>query len=163
MEKAFIIENQDYISRFKMATEFERRFKEIMNDVAKLFDLKIEQYYLNYDVFSPILTNEQEELMMDRGYLTKQGKFKKNSAPNKCFVERMALVVPKSRPSLLLNFNFHAYGKSNSRQFIWNDVMYGWLQNDNLEDISHIEGIKEIKLSEYYKVIEEIEEANKKA
>ena len=163
MEKAFIIENQDYIQRFKMATEFEGRFKEIMNEVAKLFGLDIKQYYLNYDVFNPILTDEQTALMEEKGYLTKHGKFKKASAPNKAFLERMGLVVPRSRPTLLMNFNFHAYGKSSTRQFLWKDVMYGWIQNEMDIDISKIEGLKEIKMSEYYQVIEEINELNKKA
>lgn len=154
MQKFFIIKDENYIEKLKKAYIFDKKFIEILKQMAVEFDLKIDEYYVNYERFSPVLNNIDEiKKCRELGYLTGKDKFKKNSIPNKRFLELLSGTEIHPSPSLAFNFDFRVYGKYSSSQFMFKDIAYGMY--DAEQDFKLPDKLEEIKASEYYKILEE--------
>ena len=88
------------------------------------------------------------------------GLFKKNSQLAKAWVNKCQALGLKSPYKPNLGFEFRVFGRTSSRLFMINDVLYASLSADC--DFKNLAGLNEIKASEFFKVIEEYEESLKK-
>lgn len=85
-------------------------------------------------------------------------KFKKTSSVQKDW-ERFCNNNVKFIDKPILFYNFPIMGKSRTRLFHYNDDVYGSISSDYIEDDFKIpDGYEQIKASEFYKIIETIEE-----
>ena len=154
MQKFFIIKDESYIEKLKKAYIFDKKFIEIMKQMAEEFNLDIKGYYVDYERFSPVFKNIDEiKKCRELGYLTEKDKFKKNSIPNKRFLELLSVTEIHPCPRLAFNFDFRVYGKSSSSQFMFKDIAYGTYEAERDFDLP--DKLEEIKASEYYRILEE--------
>lgn len=84
------------------------------------------------------------------------GLFKKNSPPAKAWVNKCQVLGLKTPYKTNLGFEFRVFGRSSSRLFMINDILYASLSTEC--DFKNIDGLEEIKASEFFKVIEDYEE-----
>ncbi|HBE87181.1 MAG TPA: hypothetical protein DDW53_20320 [Lachnoclostridium sp.] len=88
------------------------------------------------------------------------GLFKKNSQLAKAWVNKCQGLGLKSPHKPNLGFEFRVFGRTSSRLFMINDVLYASFRADC--DFKNLAGLKELKASEFFKVIEEYEESLEK-
>ena len=85
-------------------------------------------------------------------------KFKKTSSVQKDW-ERFCKNNLELIDKPILFYDFPVMGKTRTRLFHYKDEVYCSVDNENLNDSSEIpEGYEEIKASEFYKIVEKIEE-----
>lgn len=87
------------------------------------------------------------------------GLFKKNSPLTKAWVDKCKVLGLKSPNKPNLAFEFRVFGRTSSRLFMINNVLYASFRADC--DFENLDGFKEIKASEFFKIIEEYEESLK--
>lgn len=88
------------------------------------------------------------------------GLFKKNSFPSKAWINKCQDLGLKSPHKPDLAFEFRVFGRASSRLFMINNVLYASLKADC--DFDNPVGFKELKASEFFKVIEEYKESLEK-
>ncbi len=81
------------------------------------------------------------------------GLFKKNSLPAKAWVNKCKALGLKSPHKPILSFEFRVFGLTSSRLFMINNVLYASFKA--YCDFDNLAGFKELKASEFFKVIEE--------
>lgn len=87
------------------------------------------------------------------------GLFKKNSPLAKAWVNKCQVLGLKSPHKPNLAFEFSVFGRTSSRLFMIDDVLYASLRADC--DFKSLDGLAEIKASEFFKIIEDYEESSK--
>lgn len=87
------------------------------------------------------------------------GLFKKNSPPAKAWVDKCQVLGLKSPNKPNLAFEFRVFGRTSSRIFMIDDVLYASLRADC--DFENLDGLEEIKASDFFKIIEDYEESLK--
>lgn len=170
MEKCFIIESSaelhkkyfDYIALRNKNNEIVKKF--IYENISEKENFT---YSTNRDrSFSLVLTDEEYEkfkpqLLKSYTY-TGKGKlytFKKNSQIGKLYAKLE--IIPAFRPSLPWELSF-CLGQARSRLFDYDDVLYGTIDSGELTDNAKFpEGWREISKSEFYAIIDKIEQEEK--
>lgn len=87
------------------------------------------------------------------------GLFKRTSPPAKDWINKCRVLGLKSPNKPNLGFEFEVFGRTSSRLFMINDVLYASLRADC--DFKSLDGLAEIKASEFFKIIEDYEESLK--
>lgn len=87
------------------------------------------------------------------------GLFKKNSPLAKAWVDKCQVLGLKSPNKPNLAFEFRVFGRTSSRIFMIDDVLYASLRADC--DFENLDGLEEIKASDFFKIIEDYEESLK--
>lgn len=87
------------------------------------------------------------------------GLFKKNSPLAKAWVDKCQVLGLKSPNKPNLAFEFRVFGRTSSRIFMIDDVLYASLRADC--DFENLDGLEEIKAGDFFKIIEDYEESLK--
>lgn len=141
-----------------------RNNSKLINEHVKQFcqshGIKAEEYVANNDSFYIVATNEDKiNFKSSLGKAVEQGiyPFKKNSKIGKAWVESLKEKKLKvlHRPMVGMYFR-NAYGRHRSRLFEFEGNVYCSFESESGE-VNVPEGMKEIKASEFFKVIEDSE------
>ena len=161
MERYFIVNKEHHI--YKEYFEW----KDCANKLAKKFNEFKNKTGIETNLFVPqkellIVPNNNdlkicEKVLYKKDYGHGLRGFKKNSSFNKLWEELTKDIVFKYKPTLF--YDFPIFGKTRTRIFDYKNKVYCSLDTDYLTKETKIpQGYKEIKASEFYKVIEDIEE-----
>lgn len=171
MERCFIIESSaklhkkyfDYIAlRDKNNGIIKKFVSENITDERKNFT-----YSTNYDhSFSIVLTDEEYEKfkpqLLKNYTFTGDGKlytFKKRSPIGKLYAQLN--IEPAGKPSIQWNLNFPLM-RARTRLFDYEGVLYSTIDSGEIADKTKFpEGWREISKSEFYAVIDKIEQEEK--
>lgn len=161
MEKYFIITpespvHKEYLEYKEMSEKVNAAFKEF----AKENGIETHEYY-QYTQYLEICPTESDTEKFGR-YFKKDapGLFKKNSPFAKAWVEKCQELELKTPHKPMLGFEFNTFRRSRSRLFMIDDTLYGSLQADGDFELPKT-GYKEMKASEFFKIVEDYEESLK--
>lgn len=87
------------------------------------------------------------------------GLFKKNSLPAKAWINKCQVLGLKSPHKPILSFEFRVFGRTSNRLFMINNVLYASFRAEC--DFKNLDGLEEIKASEFFRVVEDYEESLK--
>lgn len=161
MERYFIVNKDHHI--YKEYFEW----KDCANKLAKKFNEFKNKTGIETNLFVPqkelLIVPDNNDLKICEKALYKKDYghglrgFKKTSSFSKLWEELTKDIIFKYKPTLF--YDFPIFGKTRTRIFDYKNKVYCSLDADYLTKETKIpQGYKEIKASEFYKVIENIEE-----
>lgn len=158
MEKYYIVTpdssvHKEYISYKERSEKVNSAFVEFAEEQG----FETHEYYQSVQYLHICPTDRDTEKFGKYFKKDSQGLFKKNAPPAKAWVSKCQSLELESPSKPHLGFEFRIYGRSRSRLFMLNGAMYASFGADC--DFKDPVGFKEIKASEFFKVIEEHEEA----
>lgn len=155
MEKYFIVKEdcslyKDYFNHKKSEKEIYSAYKRVCEE----FGIESNQFFLSKNSFSIIPTDKDKEKFNSVLKKTNYGEFKKNSAPSKMWISLVKDIHNFDKPRLIYYFELlgHTWRE---RLFDKENVLYCSVESDR--DIKTPNFVTEIKASEFYKVIEDLE------
>lgn len=156
MEKYFIVHEgselySDYFKWFKDKDKVAKAFRTMCEE----FGIETKQFYLTKDRFHIVPTPNDNEKFRSMMMKSDYGVFKKNSSVAKRWVELVKDIENFKKPQLLFYLPLLGH-RWKERLFNVNSVLYGSVESDGEVEIPGC--MTEIKASEFYKVIEEMEE-----
>jgi len=160
MERFYIVTSdssihKDYLDYREMSEKVNGAFVEF----AKEQGIETHEYYQSAQ-YLHICPTDGDTVNFGK-YFKKDvpGLFKKNSPLAKAWVNKCQALGLKSPYKPNLGFEFRVFGRTSSRLFMINDVLYASFRADC--DFKNLAGLKELKASEFFKVIEVYEESLK--
>lgn len=161
MEKYYIVApdspvHKKYLDYKAMSEKVNIAFKEF----AKEWEIETHEYYQSVE-YLHICPTESDAKKFGK-YFKKDasGLFKKNSPLAKDWADKCRALGLTSAFKPNLGFEIAVYGRSRSRLFMIKDILYASFEIDR--DYENPEGFKEIKASEFFKIVEEYEESLEK-
>lgn len=167
-EVAFIVKEDSNLYKNYFISENEKiKFKKLAYEFFKKYDLlnSMESYKFDKDLYMSLTNSEKEiyksQICKNRDY-TGLYKFKHNSDINNKWINEVSSKIDFS--ALRLNDTWFWDYISNGKylMFDYNNVIYGYLLDNNHDEIALDDRVKRIKMSEYWKIREEIEENKNK-
>lgn len=156
----------------KLYTDYFQWLNEDRNKVRDAFRNIKEKFGIETNEFSPeqsgfYIAPTSADMEKFSGMLKKSsyGEFKKNSEPHKEWVEAVKDIQHMRRPGLFAYFSSYLFGRRwKERMFNDGDVLYCCIEN--IEGQGRVKEIpdfcEEIKASEFYQVLEKLEDLAKK-
>lgn len=160
MEKYFRIPKEHRI--YGMYVEFKdmsKRINEAFVEFAKENGIDTSEYYQTTESLYICPTEKDEEKFGKYFKKNIPGEFKKTSPLSKAWVKKCKELEIKTVRKPSLAWEFGIFGSSRQRIFMIHDVLYASLSTNR--DFETLEGLEEIKASEFFKVIEDYEESLK--
>ena len=161
MEKYYIVAPDSAVYESYLGyREASEKINSAFKDFAKGHGFETREYYQSAESLH-ICPTESDTCEFGK-YFKKDspGLFKKSAPLAKSWAEKCRTLELKTPRRPILGFIFGGYGRSSSRLFMINDVLYASFGAEN--DFDNPVGFKEIKASEFFKIVEEYEEALKK-
>lgn len=134
------------------------KIKAAFEQVREKFGIEATTFYLHKDRLRIEATDKDMEKfsgMMKKGNV---GEFRKNSTPSKMWVELVKDIAHFERPELMFYFPLIGH-RWKERLFHVGDKLYCSIESDG--DVSVPEFAVEMKASEFYKIIEDVESEGK--
>jgi hypothetical protein len=161
MEKFYIVTpdssvHKDYLDYREMSERVNGAFVEF----AKEQGFETHEYYQSAQFLHICPTDGDTQKFGKYFKKDTPGLFKKNSPLAKAWFDKCQILELRSPRKPHLGFEFRVYGRTSSRLFMINNVLYASFRADC--DFKNLAGLKELKASEFFKVIEEYEESLKK-
>lgn len=128
-------------------------------EFAKEQGFETKQYYPKTDCLCIVPTNADTDKFGKYFKKDMPGMFKKTSLPSKAWISKCSALGLKTPHKPNLVFYMNVSGRASCRMFMIDDVLYASYETNC--DFESIDGLNEIKASEFYKVIEEYEESLK--
>lgn len=157
MEKFYIAEEgsrlrKDYLKHL----ESDKKVRELIVDFFNIHGITTNKYYANDNYLHIVPTEGDKQRFVNQLCKPKDGlyKFRVNSKINKAWVKTLKQFGVKvlSRPRVPFYFD-KSYGRSSSRMFEFDGVVYCSLRSE--VECKPIDILKEIKGSEFYKVVDD--------
>lgn len=160
MEKYYIITpdstvHKDYLDYREMSKKVNSAFREF----AKEQGIETHEYYQSAQYLHICPTDGDTDKFGKYFKKDAPGLFKKNSQLAKAWVNKCQALGLKSPHKPHLGFEIGVFGRTSGRLFMIGDILYASFRADY--DFENPAGFKEIKASEFFKVIEEYEESEK--
>lgn len=155
MEKYFIVDKESelYSDYFEWLNDKDKVAKAFRN-VCEEFGVETKQFYLTKERFHIVPTLNDSEKFRSMMMKSDYGVFKKSSPVTKRWNELVKDIEHFKKPQLFYYLPLLGY-KWRERLFNVGGVLYGSVESDGYIDIPDY--MTEIKASEFYKVIEEME------
>lgn len=158
MEKYYIVTSDSlifkgYMDYREMSEKVNCAFKEF----AEEYGFETHEYYQSVQRLHICPTDSDTERFGKCFKKDTPGLFKKNTPQARAWVNKCQALGLKTACKPYLGFEFRIYGRSRSRLFMIKDILYASFGTDC--DFKDPVGFKEIKASEFFKVIEEYEES----
>lgn len=156
MEKYYIVTKDSPVHQaYLQCLEMSDRVNEAFKAFAQEEGVESSEYYQRTDELYIIPMERDMERFGTQFRKDWPGRFKKTSVQSKRWIARcreLGLQTPR-RPNL--NFVFRAYGSASQRLFMAGDVMYASYESSS--PFQEPEGFTEIKASEFYKALEDVQ------
>lgn len=132
------------------------KIKAAFNQVREKFGIETTTFYLQKDRLRIEATDkDMEKFSIKKG---NSGEFRKNSAPSKMWVELVKDIAHFERPELMFYFPLIGH-RWKERLFHIGEKLYCSIESDG--EVSTPDFVVEMKASEFYKIIEDVESEGK--
>lgn len=128
-------------------------------EVRKKYGIESHEFYPSKKCFQIVPTSNDSKKFSDSLKKTSYGEFKKNSEISKAWIDLAKDIEHMEKPRLI--FYFDLLGRHwKERLFDIDGVLYCSIESDR--EVSTPDFAEEMKASEFYKIVEDYEERNKK-
>lgn len=136
-----------------------KKIASAFTEVREKYGIETQEFYLSKKYFRIVPTNNDNKKFADCLKKTSYGEFKKNSEISKAWIELVKDIEYMEKPRLI--FYFDSLGHHwKERLFDIDGVLYCSIEGDG--EVSAPDFAEEMKASEFYKIVEDYEERNKK-
>ena len=151
MNKYFIIEDEKFKSTWSRYKEDLEKLNDAYKQIPEEYEIESDNYYVTIYTLK-VSTTENDKKKFSKSLCKDGESFKKNSI----IAKRFMMLIGEKGITSVIKPNFFGYGfgcRYSSRLFEQDGILYGSVENSTNEfEIPH--GFKEIKASEFYKVVE---------
>lgn len=153
MTKFYTVMNDSNVGReYWRYVESERQIAKAFNEFAEEHDIKANSFYPSHNVLWIVPEEEDEEKFGNQFMLKDIGKFKKTSIIGKAWAKKCSDENIKYAHKPFIPFCFNYAGKSRSRLFDCDNVIYCTFECPI--DVEAPDGFIEIKGSDFYAIME---------
>lgn len=136
-----------------------KKIASVFTEVREKYGIETQEFYPSKKYFRIVPTNNDNKKFSDCLKKTSYGEFKKNSEISKMWIELIKDIEHMEKPRLIFYFDLLGhYWKE--RLFDIDGVLYCSIESGG--EVSTPDFAEEMKASEFYKIVEDYEERNKK-
>lgn len=136
-----------------------KKIASAFTEVREKYGIETHGFYPSKEYFRIVPTSNDNKEFSDYLKKTNYGEFKKNSEISKAWIDLAKDIEHMEKPRLIFYFNLLGYHWK-ERLFDIDGVLYCSIESDR--EVSTPDFAEEMKASEFYKIVEDCEERNKK-